>query len=393
MNYELMFIFLFFGSFNMVLALYNIFSKPLAWLDAHLFHIGYNPQRHQSIPGDTHYGLVYFLTTILLCLLIVIIWSLAGKRKPNYNKLNYWFRVYMRYMVALIMLGYGIDKLIPVQMAFPGVTDLLRPVGENNLFTVLWNFMGVSPGYEIFTGLCEVLAGILLLIPRTQVFGALVMSLVLSNVVALNIFYNVSVKLYSSLLFICTLYLLIPYVNTLIQFFYYHRSVSLTEKKYWYSGGWKKYFLIIIAIVIPAVCILGDIIHTKKAYNQQMLTRKNEKLYDVTSFIAKDSAQNILADSLRWNKLAFAYSIYAVVYFSRGTAAFYQFKKDSIKHTYTFQNNPDTAKWDVLTYTHPSKNEMEFTGTWKGNDVHIRMKEVSFDSMNLNKEKVIFFQD
>lgn len=56
------------------------------------------------------------------------------------------------------MLAYGLDKVMIVQMPEPNAISLLGRVGDQSHFNVLWNFMGASPGYQIFTGLCEVLA-------------------------------------------------------------------------------------------------------------------------------------------------------------------------------------------------------------------------------------------
>ena len=63
---------------------------------------------------------------------------------------------------------------------------------------VLWSFMGASVPYIIFSGACEVAGGLLVLFRRTTTFGALVNITVMANVVALNFFYGVPVKLYSA---------------------------------------------------------------------------------------------------------------------------------------------------------------------------------------------------
>ena len=66
---------------------------------------------------------------------------------------------------------------------------------------------------------------------------------------------------------------------------------------------------------------------------------------------------------------------------------------DTLKYTYMLHDNADTAKLDVLHYLHPGEHLMELMGKWKGNEVHIVMKEISLDSMALNKERIIFYQE
>jgi hypothetical protein len=393
LNYELVFVFLTFISFEKLSLIYEPFEKPLHWLDEHLYHTGYDPKLHQNLPGDNHYGVVFYITVIILFLLIAIIWSIIDRRKTNYNKLYYWFRVYIRYMVALIMLSYGMDKLIPIQMSYPDVTELLKPMGEQDLFSIAWNFVGISPGYEIFAGVSEIIGSLLLIFRRTYVFGALFMCPVLCNVIALNTFYNISVKLYSILLLVSVLFLLVPFVKKLIQFFVCHRSITLAETKYEFTAPWKRFILIAFGIAIVGGSIAGNISHDYASYRRHVANKKHQKLYNVDWFLAKDTIPPVMSDTLRWKRFALVYSHSAVIYDMKDKAAFYDYHIDSIKHLYTLHDNPDSSKWDVLHYSYPQKNKFELNGKWKGIDVQIMMEEIPIDSMSLNKEKLIFLQD
>jgi hypothetical protein len=393
LNYEAVFISFSFNFFSRFLKIYSSLAQPLYWLDKHLYHRGYNLQLHRSFPGDNHFGIVFYFTAVLLIILVVTVWSILDRHRTQYNKLYYWFRLYVRYMVALIMFGYGIDKLIPVQMSYPGVTELLTPFGEQNLFSTVWNFVGASPGYEIFIGACEVIGSLLLIFRRTYVFGSLFMCTILCNVVALNIFYNIPVKLYSSLLLICVLFLIAPYIHKLIQFFFYDRVISLTEKHYKFERSWKKYIVIALGIGIPAFGFFSSIFWANKRYRDHGVNAKREKLFDVTYFITKDTLQPLLTDTLRWRKFAFANKNSAVIYNMQDKAGYYVCDEDTMKHTYTLHDNPDTASWQVFHYSYPEKNMLQLTGKWKENDVNIILKEIPIDSMALPKEKLIFFRE
>src|SRR5882672_6678864 len=116
LNYEIVFIFLAFNYFDKLSLIYGVFERPLLWIDKHFYHVGYDPAIHQSLPGDNNFGVVFYFTAVILFLIIAIVWSVIDKHKPYYRRLNYGFGIYIRYMTALIMLGYGIDKLIPIQM-------------------------------------------------------------------------------------------------------------------------------------------------------------------------------------------------------------------------------------------------------------------------------------
>ena len=91
--------------------------RPLAgvlhWVDKHIYHIGYNPKTHDSFPGDNHFGIVFYITAFFVVALATVIWSVLDKERANYNKLFYWFCLYLRYLLAIIISHLsGVDKLI-----------------------------------------------------------------------------------------------------------------------------------------------------------------------------------------------------------------------------------------------------------------------------------------
>src|SRR5204863_6312660 len=82
--------------------------------------------------------------------------------------------------------------------------------GEASPMGLLWTFMGSSTSYTVFSGLAEVIGGLLLMARRTTLLGALVCIGVMVNVVMLNFSYDVPVKLYSSHLLAMAFFLLLP---------------------------------------------------------------------------------------------------------------------------------------------------------------------------------------
>jgi hypothetical protein len=80
--------------------------------------------------------------------------------------------------------------------------------------------MGTSRLYNVFTGSIEVLASILLFFKRTRMTGLLLAAASLLQVVAVNFSFDISVKLYSILLFSLSLYLLAPYWLRLFTFLF-----------------------------------------------------------------------------------------------------------------------------------------------------------------------------
>jgi hypothetical protein len=367
--------------------------KPLHWFDKHIFHTGYDPKIHDPWPGDSHMGVVFYLTALLFAIVLTACWSIYDKKRTSYNKLFYWFNLYLRYTLALTMFGYGIDKLIPVQMSYPGPVALLTPMGQNNLFNVLWQFMGVSRGFMIFSGACEIIGSFLLFSRRTAVFGYLILCTILCNVVAFNFFYNVPVKLFSSQLLIYTLFLLVPYALKLFQFFFYEQPVALTQNSFLFHTRWKRYVIWVLLIVIPVLIDFCVTVVDYRRYERDQTDAKHHRIYEVGAFIAKDTLPPLLTDTLRWKYFVFDYDKYAVIFDMKDNKDWYECDIDSMKKVFTLHDNPDTTTWHVFHYAYPSKDSLLLTGKWKNRDVTIMMKSTPIDSMPLNKEKIRWLRD
>ena len=373
------------------------FLKPLHWLDKMIFHTGYVPDAHEIFPGDNHFGIVVYLTFMLCALLGTVIWSILDKKRRSYEKLFFWFNLYLRYILAMVFFIYGIDKLIPVQMTYPGPYELLTPLGHQNRFYVLWNFIGVSPGFSMFAGASEIVGSLMLLGRRTMVFGAMLTCAVLSNVVAFNWFYNVPVKLFSAQLLIYGMYLLVPYAPALWSFFFRAQPAVLETRKFALQTPWKKTALAVKLVLVPLVILLLTTISVNKRYRQWREDRLTDRIYEVTSFVAKDTLPPLLTDTLRWKKFAFDCSIGykpgAIIYSMRDEPDAYQCDVDSIRKTFTLHDNPDKSTWHEFRYEYPSRDQLVLKGKWKGRDVIIRMKETFLDSLPLNKEKISLLND
>ena len=96
--------------------------------------------------------------------------------------------------------------------------------------SLLWTFMGYSRTYTIFTGVLEVLGGILLFVPRVAgTIGAIVSFAALTQVFLLNMCYGVNLKLYSLHLLLMSLFLLAPEFRWLGEAFVMRKPVQPRE--------------------------------------------------------------------------------------------------------------------------------------------------------------------
>ena len=372
--------------------------KPLApllyWLDSNIYHTGHNPKIHRAFPQDNHFAIVFYLTILYLSIIGAAMWSLTDAKRLNYNRLFYWFTLYIRYVLAIVVIIYGFDKLIPVQMPRPNVANLATPVGDLSRFRLLWDFMGISPGYMMMIGAGEVLAGLFLFFRRTYVFGSLLLLVMLANVLAVNCFYNVPVKTYASQLLVFTLFLIIPYVQNLYYIFFKGIPASILPARYTFETRLKRNVLKAALIVVPAILIIPVVAGYYQKFVTQAEIVRSQRIYNVVAFVATDTLPPLTTDTLRWNRLMlFGQGRYAVIFNMKNQPKQFELSIDKIKKTYAFRDSPDSIRWNVFNYSYPAKNHLELTGKWKGKDIDVLMEQLPADSIPLNREKLIFINN
>jgi hypothetical protein len=149
--------------------------------------------------GDTTWNYVELECYGMVSAALGLIWAVLGRRSKGYPRCAAFLVRLVRWKLLMTMLGYGLAKLVPLQMTGSvGFDRVLVSYADSTPMGLVWRFMGYSAGYQIFTGAGETLGGVLLAFRRTTTLGAAVSVAVLSNVVALNYFYDVPVKLYST---------------------------------------------------------------------------------------------------------------------------------------------------------------------------------------------------
>ena len=151
---------------------------------------------------------------------------MLDRRRTSYATAHAWFRLCVRFVLAAQMFEYGMTKVIPTQFPAPSLETLVTPVGDLTLSALLWTTIGSSPAYEIFTGCVEVLGGLLLLLPRTTLLGALISLGAAIQIFALNMTFDIGLKLISFHLIVLALVLLAPHWRRLLDVFVLNRTVT-----------------------------------------------------------------------------------------------------------------------------------------------------------------------
>jgi hypothetical protein len=199
------------------------------WLAMHVFHIR-GPLVYTGNSGDTAFHWVQTLWLLIGSALATAIWSHLDRDRANYDRLHEWFRLFLRFSLAAQMLYFGMAKVIPTQFPPPSLVTLVEPVGNLSSSDLLWTFMGASTAYEMFTGWAEVVAGALLIVPRTAMLGMVIALADMIQVFVLNMTYDVGLKQYSFHLILISLFLLAPDVPRLVRVFLLDRPAGPPQR-------------------------------------------------------------------------------------------------------------------------------------------------------------------
>ena len=201
--------------------------RPIVlWTAVHIFRVAQPPAYADTGSGDRTFDWVLVFCLLVIAAIATAIWSVSDRKRQNYVSLHKWFRFAIRFFLAGQMIVYGLAKVIPLQMPFPYLTRLITPYGNFSPMGVLWSSIGSSPGYEIFGGCAELFGGILLIFPRTTTLGAIVCMADMTQVFALNMTYDVPVKLLSFHLFLLAFFLLAADLKRLVAFFLLNRATE-----------------------------------------------------------------------------------------------------------------------------------------------------------------------
>lgn len=142
--------------------------------------------------------------------MLVIALIVALVFRNSSRKIELFLRIGAAYILSFFLLRYGLDKLFMHQFYPPEPNTLHTPLGSLSKDILFWSSMGTSQTYNYFMGAIEVLPGIFLLFSRTRSFGAFIALGVLINVFAINVGFDITVKLLSGYLVIVAGYVLAP---------------------------------------------------------------------------------------------------------------------------------------------------------------------------------------
>jgi hypothetical protein len=251
----------------------------------------------------------------------------------------------------------------------------MQPYGNSSPMGLAWTFLGFSKGYNMFMGIAEV-AALLLLFRRTVTVGAIITLMTTANVMMVNYFYDVPVKIVSTALFVMTLYLLVPDIKRLFKFFFTGAAVSLPvmpapaiRKKWLKIAGYSLKYLVIAWVVVVGTI---EIVAASKEYGDAAPKTPLYGAYVVKSFVVNnDTVPPLITDSTYWRHLIIQWGEYAQIKFLNDSARGYSMKIDTVARTLYLKQLLDTANKSLLSYQMVSEKDMLLKGMIKNDSVAI----------------------
>lgn len=264
----------------------NLFFENLVfWSGTFIFGL---PQGFDTTIASDSLGLyIHVVNLLFISILFSVLWI------NIYNKENaqYWFEKTAVYYLSLQMFLYGFDKVFKAQFYLPEPNLLHTNLGDLTPDLLYWSTIGISWGYSFFLGAIEIIVAALLLSHRTRLLGILLGIGVMANVVAVNFFYDISVKVYACFLLGLFLVLFLPYIKFLYQALILKTTTEVKRKNAIPSPKHRKLMIVVklIIIILFAVESVGPFVFSDR-YNDDLATRPLfHGAYDITNTINASS--------------------------------------------------------------------------------------------------------
>jgi hypothetical protein len=236
---------------------------------------------------------------------------------------------------------------------------------------LLWRFMGHSYAYCAFTGVVECLGGALLLWRRTTLLGALLSAAAMTQVFILNMCFDVCVKLYSFHLLLMAVWLVLPELRRLVDFFVLHRAVDARPLRTPFASPRRERARVPLKLLVLALTlykIVDGHIDSYNEYGPGKSSAPMEQLYQVDRQVTAGVEKPPLAtDATRWKRVFIGKYGWTSITFMDDHQLAFEHEIDDTAHTITL-TSPDKTKRPDLTlhYTRTDATHYEITADVDG---------------------------
>jgi uncharacterized membrane protein YphA (DoxX/SURF4 family) len=356
----------------------RIWHPIVPWVGEHILHIKGNFSEVPNGSGDQLYDYVLIFCMVLAAVAIAVLWSVLDRKRPNYRQLYLWLRLFMRLVVGWAMLGYGVKKLVGAQFPEPDLVRLIQPFGQASPMGMLWTFMGASWWYSFFGGFGETLGGVLMMIPRLATLGALVSGALITNVLMLNLCYDVPRKIFSIHLLLMCLFILAPDLRRLGNVLVLNRAAEPRREDPLFDDKQLNQIALIGQIAFGAYVLwVAGSQSVKDLKNFDSVSGPIHGVWKVDEYVEDGVVHPPLTtDSTRWQTIVFDNPELFTVVTMDGSRAQYPMALNETNGTATVWLSTNPTDKSRLNFQYPDNNHMTIQGQIRGHQVMTRMDRV-----------------
>jgi uncharacterized membrane protein YphA (DoxX/SURF4 family) len=357
----------------------SLWLKLVPWVGKHVLHLGHEIMTCTNCSGDTTYDYVRVLCLFGLALAASLLWSFFDRSHSNYQRIHQWLRSYVRLSVGAAILMYGAAKIFRMHFPQPNLYKLLEPLGDYSQMSLLWTSTGASRGYSIFAGCVQMFCGILLFIPRLTTLAALVGLVVFSNIFALNLGYDLPVKLYSFHILLVCFFLVLPDAGRFVNFLLLNRSVAPSPETALFNH--KR-----LNAALVAQLTLGGILVCSYLYRAHEYEKRNFSVASRPPFygiwivdeftLGEKVLPPLLTDETRWQRVVFQFPEKVGIQSMNGSWMGYWLRGDMAKKTFATGMPNDPKKEFEFTFSNPDPRSLTLEGSDGGNKIRVKLHRV-----------------
>jgi len=367
------------------------------WAATHVFGVAAPLAYQDTGSGDRMFDWILAFCILVIAAIGAGVWTAVDRTSLSYPRLDTWFRIVLRICLAGQMFVYGMTKAVPLQMPFPYLAKLVQPYGTFSPMGVLWASIGVAPAYETFAGCAELLAGVLLVVPRTALLGAVVCLMDMIQVFALNMAYDVPVKLFSLHLIVMAVFLIAPEAPRLARFFFSDKAVEPSRLAQPFATRRANRVAAAVQVVIGIVLLGINVAGVRSAWKTFGPGKPKSAMYgiwDVEEFSIDGQARAaVITDNERWRRAIFDFPSSMAFQRMDATLARYRTAIDTQAKTLALTKGDD-PKWKAsFSFERPAPDQMTLDGEMDGHATRMRLRLVDHTKFLLLSREFHWIQE
>ena len=358
----------------------SLWQKLVPWVGKHVLHLSHQIMTSTNCSGDTTYDYVRVLCFLGLAFAATVVWSFLDRSHANYQRIHEWLRSYVRLSVGAAILMYGAAKIFRMHFPPPNLYKLLEPLGDYSPMSLLWTFTGASRGYSIFAGCVQMLGGILLFVPRLTTLGALVGLVVFSNIFALNLGYDLPVKLYCLHILLVCMFLVLPDARRLVNFFLLNRSVAPSPATALFDHKRINAGALVAQLTLGGFLVCSYLYQTHDFEKQNHGTASRPPFYGIWTVdefkVGGKVLPPLLTDETRWQRVVFQFPKEVGIQSMNGSWTSWTarwLRLDMAKKTIAMEKPNDATKEFEFTFSNPDSRSLTLEGSDGRNEIRVRL--------------------